>query len=258
MKARYNFDIFNAPGVRKEQLDGTPYRYWHSYAIAHIFSRRLSGRVDVLDAGAGDGGTLRLLRNLGLRGTYTCLDGRPTMQTAKDPEFEIEVVASPFRDFVPQRQYDAVLFQGCLECVGDFAEIAWVRGCLKPGGFVVATLQCRNAHLLYRVYSRQGGRYRLDEEELEPAFARIELRIAELIPLVGVAGRLCQYVMNGGLAYYPQLLVRRTAGGIFPRLRNADLIGTVNRGLNPLTARLDRSLPFRRIGHCLVLEPIAG
>jgi hypothetical protein len=255
-KARYNFDIFNARGVRQEQLNGTPYRYWHSYAIADVFSRRLSGTVDVLDAGGRDGGTLNLLRNLGLHGTFTCLDRQPVVRVLEDPEFEIEVVASEFDEFRPRRQFDAVLFQGCLECVSDYSEIAWLPGCLKPGGFVVATLHCRNTRRLYHVFRKNGCVYSLDEAELEPAFARIGLKIVELMPLGGVAARLCQYVMNSGFAYYPQVLLQRGAGRIFPRLRNANFIAPANRVLNPFTVWLDYALRFRRIGHCLVLEPL--
>lgn len=255
-KAQYNFDIFNARGVRREELNGTPYRYWHSHAIADIFARRLPSTVDILDAGGGDGGTLRLLRNLGLHGTYTCLDRQPAMRVSSDPEFDIDVVASAFDQFRPPRRFDAVLFQGCLECVRDYSEIAWAPDCLKPGGFVVATLHCRNTRRLYRVYRKSGGVYPLDESELEPAFARIGLKIVELIPLGGVAARLCQYVMNSGLAYYPQILLQESAGRIFPGLRKANLIGRANRVLNPLTVRFDHALRFRRIGHCLVLEPL--
>lgn len=255
-KAQYNFDIFNARGVRTEELNGTPYRYWHSYAIADIFARRLPATVDVLDAGGRDGGTLRLLRNLGLRGTYTCLDRQPAMRVARDPEFAIDVVASAFDKFRPPRRFDAVLFQGCLEYVRDYSEIAWVSGCLKPGGFVVATLHCRNTRRLYHVYRKSGAVYPLDEVELKPAFARIGLKIVELMPLGGLAARLCQYVMNSGIAYYPQILLQQSAGQIFPALRKANLIERANRVLNPLTVRLDYALRFRRIGHCLVLEPL--
>ena len=256
-KAYYNFDIFKARAVRKEQLNGTPYRYWHSHAIADIFARRLSGTVDVLDAGGRDGGTLNLLRNLGLRGTYTCLDRRPAVRVLDAPEFETEVVSSAFDEFRPKRRFDAALFQSCLECVGDYREIAWLSGCLKPGGFAVVTLHCRNTQRLYHAYRKEGGSYPLDEMELEPAFARIGLKIAELMPLGGVTARLCQYIMNSGCAYYPQALLQQGAGRVFPRLRNADLIGHANRLLNPLTVRMDYVLRIRRIGHCLVLEPLA-
>jgi len=255
LAARYNFGIFNARGVPKEQLNGTPYRYWHSHAIAHIFGNRLSGNVDVLDAGGRDGGTLRLLKGLGLRGTYTCLDLKPMMAVTTDPDFHIETIASSFKDFSPRCRYDAVLFQTCLECVKDYKEIAWVAGCLKPRGFVVATLHCRNTRRLYRAYRNEGGLYPRNEEELTPAFAQIGLRIVELFALGGVTSRLTQYVTNSGAAYYPQTAFHRSVGLLFPELRRANLIGHVNRVLNPLLARMDRVLHFRPIGHCLVLEP---
>jgi hypothetical protein len=253
--ARYNFDIFNARGVPKEQLNGTPYRYWHAHAIAHIFGKRLSGNVDVLDAGGREGRTLSLLKGLGLHGTYTCLDLKPTMAVTSDPDFEIETIASAFKDFPPRRCYDAVLFQTSLECVKDFGEIAWVTGCLKPRGFVVATLHRRNTRRLYRSYRKEGGLYPRNEEELAPAFAEIGLQVMELFALGGVASRLCQYVTNSGLAYYPQAAFRHTAGRVFPELRHANLMGPVNQVLNPLMARIDRVLHFRPIGHCLLLEP---
>jgi hypothetical protein len=77
----------------------------------------------------------------------------------------------------------------------------------------------------------------------------------ELFALGGVASRLCQYVTNSGLAYYPQAAFRHTAGRVFPELRHANLMGPVNQVLNPLMARIDRVLHFRPIGHCLLLEP---
>ena len=256
-KARYNFDIFGTRAVRKEELNGTPYRYWHSYAIAHILSQRLQGTVDVLDAGGRDGGTLSLLRNLGLRGSYTCLDRQPAMLPAKDPQLAINVVSQAFQEFRPEQRYDVVIFQGCLEFVLNYEDLAWVAGCLKPGGFVVATLHCRSTRRLYRVYRSEGGAYPLDESELGPAFARIGLRIVDLLALVGLTGRLCQHVMNSGIAYYPQEAFRQTIGRIFPKLRTANLLGPINHVLNPLTARLDYLFRCGRIGHCLVLEPVA-
>jgi hypothetical protein len=256
--ARYNFDIFNARGVRKEQLCGTPYRYWHSHAIAHIFGHRLSGTVDVLDAGGRDGGTLRLLKGLALRGSYTCLDLKPTMAVTTDPDFDIETIASAFKDFSPRRCYDAVLFQTSLECVKDYKDIAWVPRCLKPRGFVVATLHCTNTRRLYHAYRKEGGLYPRNERELAPAFAEIGLQLVELFALGGVASRLTQYVTNSGVAYYPQAAFRRSVGLVFPELRRANLIDPLNRVLNPWLARMDRVFHFRPIGHCLVLEPARG
>ena len=255
--ARYNFDIFSARGVPEDQRNGTPYRYWHSHALAHIFGKRLSGRVDVLDAGGQAGGTLRLLKNLGLEGSYTCLDLKPTMAVSSDPDFEIDIIASAFKDFSPRRSYDAVLFQSCLEFVPDYNAIAWLSGCLKPGGFALVTLHCGNTRRLYQSCRKEGGVYSLDERELEPAFSPIGMRIVELFPLGGATGRLSQYVTNSGLAYYPQLAFHHTIGRIFPKLRHANLIGSVNRILNPMTVRLDRTFHFWRTGHCLVLEPDA-
>ena len=253
--ARYNFDIFNARGVPTEQLCGTPYRYWHSHAIAHVLGHRLAGAVDVLDAGGGAGHTLRLLKGLGLRGTYACLDLKPKMTLTRDPDFDIETIACAFKDFSPARCYDTVLFQTSLECVEDYRDIAWVARCLKPRGFVVATLHCRNTRRLYVSYRKAGGLYPRNAEELAAAFAPIGLQVVQLFALGGVASRLCQYVTNSGLAYYPQSAFRLSAGLVFPKLRQANLMRPVNGWLNPLAARMDRMLPFRPIGHCLVLEP---
>ncbi len=86
----------------------------------------------------------------------------------------------------------------------------------QAGGFAVVTLHCRNTQRLYHAYRKEGGSYPLDETELEPAFARIGLKIVELMPLGGVTARLCQYMMNSGCAYYPQALLQRGAGRVFP------------------------------------------
>ena len=252
--ARYNFDVFKARGIPQDQLDGTPYRYWHSHAIAYIFARKLSGDVDVLDAGGRDGGTLRLLKNLGLRGSYTCLDRAPRMKVTHDPEFEIDIISSAFEDFSPRRSYDAVLFQTCLECVKDFSEIAWLARCLKPGGFALATLHCRNTRRLYKTYRYNGGLYPLDEPELGPAFSRIGMRIVELFPLGGAASRLCQSLTRGRFAQSIGTGVRAGTGLASSKIGDANLIGGISHVLNPLAARLDRAFRFWRIGHCIVVE----
>ena len=252
---RYNFEIFKARGVRKDQLSGTPYRYWSSYAIAHVFEERLSGQVNVLDAGGRDGGTLQLLKNLGLRGAYVCLDLKPTMAVNSDPAFEIEIITGEFKHFSPRRCYDTILFQSCLECVEDYKDIAWAATCLKPGGFVLVTLVCRNARRLYRGYWLQGGCYPLDAPELEAAFSRIGLRIVEAFPLGGATSRLCQNLTDNRVVYFAQAIFHHTVGRTAPKLRHADLVGPINRLLNPLSARFDYLFRFWRTGHCIVLQP---
>src|SRR6476646_5267462 len=74
---QYCWEIFRSPVVRRTELAGTPYRYWSSFAIAYLLEKRLSGRIDFLDAGGRDGGTLSLLKTLGLKGTYTLMDLEP-------------------------------------------------------------------------------------------------------------------------------------------------------------------------------------
>ena len=254
-KGRYDFGIFNAAGVRREELAGTPYRYWHSHAIAQIFAERLSGTVDILDAGGGDAGTLNLLHNLELRGTYTCLDIRPTVTQKSDPAFEIAVIQKPFKDFSAHRQYDAFLFQTSLEYVADYRDIGWTAASLKPGGFAVVILHCRNTGLLYRIYWRKGGRHCLDEDELAPAFAAIGLRMTDLMILGGAASRCWQYLAHSGLTYYPACCLSWLLRGSGPRLRHADILSSISRRANPLVARLDYLFRFWRTGHCIVLEP---
>ena len=187
---RFSFDIFKARGVRQERLHDSPYRFWSTYAIAYVFGQRLSGTVDVLDAGGRDGGTLKLLENLGLRGTYTCMDLVPTMVPPVNSSIEVTVIQSSFADFKPPRQYDAVLFESSLECVEHYQDIAWLRDSLKPNGFAVITLATRNTEYLWGDFVwKRGGRYYLDYEEIGPAFAAIGLKVVEIIPLVGVSGR---------------------------------------------------------------------
>src|SRR5579863_1282610 len=167
-RARYYWDIFRAPVVRKSELGGTPYRYWSSFGISSVLRERLSGRIDFLDAGGRDGGTLRLLKDLSLKGTYTLMDLEPKMDRAADPDFEIEVVRSSFRDFKPGRKFDAILFQSCLEYIESNTDVAWAAECLKPGGFVLATIGVKDTRKLYWGVWAQGGRHLLDEEDVAP------------------------------------------------------------------------------------------
>jgi hypothetical protein len=140
----FNFEIFKARGVRQERLHDTPYRFWSTYAIAYVFGQRLSGTVDVLDAGGRDGGTLRLFENLSLSGSYTCMDLAPAVLPVTNSRVKVSVIQSSFADFKPLREYDAVLFESSLECVENYQDIAWLRKSLGPKGFAVITLATRN------------------------------------------------------------------------------------------------------------------
>jgi len=252
--ARYCWQIFNAEKVRKSELGGTPYRYWSSFAIAYLLGQRLSGRIDFLDAGGRDGGTLELLKALALRGTYTLVDLEPKLRSRTVGEFEIEVVRSPFRDFKPHRKFDAILFQSCLECVESYEDIAWARDCLKPGGFILATIACKDTRRLYPGFWEQGGRYLLDERDLAPAFAGIGLRIVWACPLGGAISRICQFLIHTRFSDFVRRVHRATTAKLFPRIEKIDPLAKLYWLVNSTSARLDRLVPLWPIGHCVLLE----
>ncbi len=250
----YCWDIFSVSTVRKSELAGTPYRYWSSFAISSALRKRLSGRVDFLDAGGRDGGTLRLLKGLSLKGTYTLMDLDPKMAQVSDPDFEIQVIRSSFREFKPPRKFDAILFQSCLEYLDANSDIGWAAGCLKPGGFILATIACKNTRNLYWGVWEQGGRHLLDEPDLVPAFAEMGLRVVSICPLGGAASRAYQTVVHTHLSDFIRRVHRATLGRLVPGWRNADPLAPCYRVLNAIAARLDRLLPFWRTGHCVIAE----
>ncbi len=252
--ARYYWEIFSTPIVRKSELSGTPYRYWSSFAISSVLSRRLSGRIDFLDAGGRDGGTLKLLKDLSLRGSYTLMDLDPKMERTSDPDFQIQVVQSSFRDFQPPRMFDAILFQSCLEYLDHNTDVAWAAKCLKPGGFVLATIACKDTRNLYWGVWAQGGRHLLDEGDLAPAFAEMGLRVSEVYPLGGAVSRAYQTVVHTHASDFVRRVHRATLGRVAPGLRQVDPMAPVYRVLNTMSARLDRVMPFWRTGHCIVAE----
>src|SRR5262249_5800685 len=250
---RFSFDIFKARGVRQERLHHNPYRFWSTYAIAYVFGQRLSGPVDVLDAGGADGRTLQLLENLGLSGTYTCMDLVPRMVAPLNSSIEVIVIQSSFADFKPPRQYDAVLFESSLECVEHYEDIAWLRDSLKPKGFAVITLATRNTEYLWGDFVwKGGGRYYLDYEEIGPAFAAIGLSAAEIIPLVGAFGRCTDYFLKYHLWRYVTGGFRKTIGRLHPRLTRLDPMWWPNRMINIASVFVDRLFPFMPVRPCLV------
>jgi len=250
----YVFEIFTARGVRREQLWGSAYRYWSSFALAYVLGRRLSGRIDFLDAGGREGGNVALLENLGLSGHYTCLDLNPVELDRPPGAFEMEYVRSAFADFRPTRRYDAIVFQSSMEFVRLAEDIAWTAGALKPGGFAVVLLITRNARLLYPGFWYSGGNNGRDRDELPAFFDAIGLRIVERMALVGAVGRAVQYLVQLKAGRLLNGAVKRGVGWAFPAIYRTDLMRPFNRVLNPLTAALDRLAPFGRVGHCLVLE----
>ena len=252
--ARYCWNIFSAPQVRKGELSGTPYRYWSSYAIAYEYSRRLKGKIDFLDAGGRDGGTLRLLADLSLQGTYTLMDLEPKMNPAPRSGFEIEVFQSSFADFQPRRQFDVMQFQSCLEYVKSYKEVAWAANALKPGGFLLATVACRNTRWLYWGVWNQGGHCLLDEEDLAPAFAEAGLKIVHVFPLGGAVSRTYQSVLHTYLGDFVKRVYNKTVGLVIPTQRRADPMRPIYRLLNEMTVRLDRLAPFWRTGHCIIAQ----
>ncbi len=249
----YRFHILKSRGVPSRQLDGTAYRFWSAHAVADVLARRLRGRIDFLDAGGRDGALVELLANLGLSGHYTCLDLAPVEVERPGIPFEIEYVRSSFRDFRPTRRYDAVLFMSSLEFVRDYRDIGWLTEALKPDGFVVATVIVPDTERLYRGFWEAGGRYGRDRDCLVRDFSAVGLETVELYALVGWAGRVAQSLVQLRLMAWQDLVQGLPIRRLYPG-RKVDLTRTFNRIINELTARLDRHLPFGRIGHCIVLQ----
>jgi SAM-dependent methyltransferase len=253
--ARYNFDIFQEQIVRTDRLDGTVYRYWSTYAIAHVLRKSLhGGRIDFLDAGGRDGGTARLLEEMGFSGRYTCLDLAPVIHMISTDKIKIEYHESDFKSYNPTSLYDAVLFEGSLEFVDDYRDISWLQSALKPNGCIIVTLLTRNAYHLYHGFYANGGRYYLNEEELLGAFGEIGLRPVETIPLVGLAGRLVQYLIQRNHFYAAG---RRISGAIYHWTggrMSFDPAAGISRQLNRLSVFSDRLTPLWPVGHLIVLR----
>lgn len=252
---RYDFSIFRASGVRRERLNGSVYRFWTSYAIAAELGERLSGNVDFLDVGGRDGGTLDLLENLKLSGSYTCIDLEPTLERGQRGGWEVNAHACDYRTFRPERLYDAVLFENALEFAGDYSrDLAWVAPALKPDGFVLATCVSPDTRVLYHRFVEQGGSHLRTAQELLAAFAPIGLRVERLYPVVGVVGRSAQYLLQSMLGPVIGGAWNRTLGRLSPGLRDYNPVLAFNRLINIATVPADYLFRTRPVGHVMVLR----
>lgn len=251
----YNAAIFSSRGMSEERLNGSVYRYWCAHSLAQVMQRYLEGPIDFLDAGGREGSILGLLKSLQLTGTYTCLDLDPKVEPDHHDGFDIQTVQCSFEDFRPIEQYDAVLFENSLECVGDYRQLAWLPDALKPRGMVFVTLVTHSARSLYPGFYRSGGCHYLDRDELDAAFSAIGLQIVECIALVGLTGRIAQYVFQLKLKKLINIVRSRVLRGGAAGHQQHDPMRYINRYINAVTARIDLWLfPYWPVGHCVVLQ----
>jgi SAM-dependent methyltransferase len=167
---------------------------------------------------------------------------------------KIEYHQSDFKSYEPVRLYDAVLFESSLEYVDDYQDLSWLRRALKPNGIVIATLVTRNAYHLYRGVYAKGARYYLNEGELPGAFGKIGLRPVEIIPLVGLVGRLVQYPIQRTYFYAGGRRIRDAIHHWTRGRMSFDPAAGISRQLNRLSVLLDRLAPLLPVGHCIVLR----
>lgn len=170
------------------------------------------------------------------------------MTERTEADFKIQVVESEFKNFTPDRRYDAVLLQSCLEYVDSYQDIQWLRVALKPGGMAVATILCPDTQF----YGAGIGDNRLSRENLYPRFAEIGMSVTGVIPLAGSASRICHRILHNN----PAARLYMRASWRYEVLKKFKPFGPINRVANPLAAGLDRLMKQPHpIGHCVVLEP---
>lgn len=158
---------------------------WKSYLRRQV-ARDLRG--DVLEVGAGIGGTTRLLCD-GNQPRWTCLEPDPVLASrlarAVD-EGELppccEVAVGTIDDIAEHDSYDTILYIDVLEHIADdAAELARAAGRLRPGGRVIALSPAHN--WLYTPFDRAIGHHRRYTKATLAALTPEGLRLDRLIYL---------------------------------------------------------------------------
>lgn len=114
---------------------------WKAYVGAHL-RPYLTG--DVLEVGAGIGGTTRVLCD-GSQHTWVCLEPDPTMAERLAAGIAAatlppccRVLAGTIRDLPAGARFDAILYVDVLEHIeADAAELAAAARALRPGGVLI-------------------------------------------------------------------------------------------------------------------------
>jgi SAM-dependent methyltransferase len=164
---------------------------WKHYYRAHI-AEYLHG--DVLEVGAGIGGTTRLLCRPSAR-SWLCLEPDPRLvgqlraSLAREPlPLEPEVQVGSLADLDASRTFDCILYVDVLEHVhDDRGELARAASRLRPRGVVVILAPAHN--FLFSEFDRQVGHYRRYNAAMLLTIQPPGLRAVKLVYL-DVAGML--------------------------------------------------------------------
>lgn len=110
---------------------------WKSYVYSKLHPYLMG---DVLEVGAGLGGTTRVFKN-GIQRRWVCLEPDPAFakQITSSPHLRgCEVVVGMLPDLPPDDKFDSVLYMDVLEHIEDDAgELALAARHLKPNGTIV-------------------------------------------------------------------------------------------------------------------------
>ena len=188
---------------------------WKSY---------LRGRIapylgeDVLEVGAGLGGTTRIFRR-GTERRWVCLE--PDALLAGRLEREVgsgscEVRVGTLEDFDPSETFDTILYMDVLEHIeDDRGEVARAAGHLRAGGHLIAVSPAHQ--WLFTPFDAAIGHYRRYTKAGFGALASADLRTVELVYLdsVGLLASMAnKLVLNSAMpspaqiAFWDRVLVR--------------------------------------------------
>lgn len=93
------------------------------------------GEIRVLDIGCGAGGLVRLLAELGYRGSYVGIDIQDGFDRSEQPGFEKSFLAIDAHQYRPDDKFDLVISVSALEHIPDDARLIQRLGeFLRPGG----------------------------------------------------------------------------------------------------------------------------
>jgi 2-polyprenyl-3-methyl-5-hydroxy-6-metoxy-1,4-benzoquinol methylase len=173
-------------------------------------------RGDVLEVGAGIGGTTRNLRS-GRETSWTCLEPDPQQaRRIQESGLDVAVCLGTLSDLPASQRYDTVLYIDVLEHIeDDRAEVHAAVGRLRPGGSLVVLSP---AHpFLYSAFDKSIGHYRrytrhMLRELRPPGAVEITSRYLDSVGLLASAANrflLSQSMPSRGqIAFWDRVIVR--------------------------------------------------